>query len=58
MTMSSPNVSSETQDAELVGLEDDPQWGMVLDELDGELPTRVTAMEFDDEWTRPERRDD
>ncbi|MEO0812412.1 MAG: hypothetical protein AAFY60_06070 [Myxococcota bacterium] len=37
---------------ELVGLEDDPQWGVVLDELDGELPTRVTAMEFDDEWTR------
>ncbi len=58
MTMSNATVSPENNEAELAGLEDDPQWGAVLDELDGELPTRVTAMEFDDEWTRPELRDD
>lgn len=51
--MNNPNRTDETQ-ADLVALEDDPKWGSVLNELDVELSTRVTAMEFDDEWTRPE----
>ncbi|MEL6759880.1 MAG: hypothetical protein AAFP04_05705 [Myxococcota bacterium] len=52
-----PSVQGEAKE-DLVGLEDDPQWTMVLDELDGELNTQVTAMEFDDEWTRPESKGD
>lgn len=41
---------------DLAGLEDDPKWGAVLDELDGELSTRVTAIEFDDEWSQTESK--
>ncbi|MEO1173295.1 MAG: hypothetical protein AAFX94_14780 [Myxococcota bacterium] len=46
--------STPEEQADLVGLEDDPKWGAVLDELDGELSTQVTAMEFDDEWSQTE----
>lgn len=56
--MKEASESHDDRSVDLVGLEEDPKWGAVLDELDDELGTRITAHEFDDEWTRPDRADD